>query len=225
MGIRYCLRGCYRRRFGSVRKLSFFCNRIKYVEVMLAKKIKLWEIKYLPSAILNYWSIKRKGILLGKKTKIYGRILIKGKGIISIGNGCTINSSMDANPIGGDSHVVFYAKTDAVIEIGNNCGLSNCAIVAFKRIVIEDNVYIGGSTKIYDTDFHDLDVTGRLAGNKDNIKTSPVRICKGAFIGAHSIILKGTTIGENAVIGAGSVVTKDVPAEEVWAGNPAHKIR
>lgn len=185
----------------------------------------LWKIKFLPSSMINFITIKRNRISIGEGTKIYGRIFVKGKGTVSIGNKCTINSSMDANPIGGDSHVIFYTKPDAVIEVGNNCGLSNCAIAAFEKVVIEDGVYIGGSTKIYDTDFHDLDVAGRLAGNRDNIKTIPVRICKGAFIGAHSIILKGTTIGENAIIGAGSVVTKNVPPNEVWAGNPARKIR
>lgn len=55
--------------------------------------------------------------------------------------------------------------------------------------------------------------------------TKPVSIGNGAFIGAHSIILKGVSIGEKSIVGAGSVVTKGIPDGEVWAGNPAQFIR
>jgi acetyltransferase-like isoleucine patch superfamily enzyme len=55
--------------------------------------------------------------------------------------------------------------------------------------------------------------------------TKPVVIRDGAFIGAHTIVLKGVTIGERSVVGAGSVVTKDIPDGEIWAGNPARFIR
>lgn len=64
--------------------------------------------------------------------------------------------------------------------------------------------------------------------SKDDMKNraeKPVLIKDNAFIGAHSIILKGVTIGENSIIGAGSVVTKSVPDNQIWAGNPAKFIR
>ena len=78
--------------------------------------------------------------------------------------------------------------------------------------------------KIWDTDFHSLDYEDRI--NEDRyIKSKPIRVCEGAFIGACSIILKGVTIGRHSIIGAGSVVTKDVPDGEIWAGNPAQFIR
>ena len=82
---------------------------------------------------------------------------------------------------------------------------------------------IGGNVKIYDTDFHFVDHNRRI--NEDGSKTAEVIIKEGAFIGAHSIILKGVTIGERSVIGAGSVVTKDIPSDELWAGNPVEFIR
>lgn len=74
--------------------------------------------------------------------------------------------------------------------------------------------------KIYDTDFHSILPEKRLNGNVD-VPTSPIIIGKRVFIGGHSIILKGVTIGDDSVIGAGSVVTKNIPSGEVWAGNPA----
>lgn len=80
-----------------------------------------------------------------------------------------------------------------------------------------------GGTKIYDTDFHWLDFEKRI--RETGGKTSPVTIKDGAFIGGSCIILKGVTIGEKSVIGAGSVVTKSVPDGEMWAGNPAKFIR
>lgn len=79
---------------------------------------------------------------------------------------------------------------------------------------------------VFTTDFHSLDPKTRRG--KDDIMnrvSAPVIIEDNAFIGARSIILKGVTIGMNSVVGAGSVVTKSIPANEIWAGNPAKFIR
>lgn len=65
----------------------------------------------------------------------------------------------------------------------------------------------------------------RITYPDPGIKHRPVKIGSGVFVGANSIILKGTTIGDRAVIGAGSVVSGNIPAGEIWAGNPAKKIK
>jgi acetyltransferase-like isoleucine patch superfamily enzyme len=137
------------------------------------------------------------------------------------------NNREASNPIGR-----FHRCSIAVLEkgnliIGDHVGLSSAAIVCHERIEIGDYVQIGGNTVIYDTDFHSLDPKDRLHRPTDflNAKTKPVRIGDHAFIGSHSTILKGVTIGRNAVIGACSVVTKDIPENEVWAGNPARFIK
>lgn len=83
----------------------------------------------------------------------------------------------------------------------------------------------GGGVKLYDTDFHSISYEERIQKPDPGIKSKPILIKEGAFIGAHSIILKGVTVGRHSVIGAGSVVTKDIPDNEVWAGNPARFIR
>ena len=142
-----------------------------------------------------------------------------------IGNGCRFNDGNKNNFIGRDRQCLFTVGDSALIKIGDNVGMSSTAIVARDRIIIGNNVRIGGNVVIYDTDFHSLNLEERLARVDCGIKTAPVIIEDNVFIGAHSTILKGVTIGVNSVIGACSVVTKDVPANQIWAGNPARFIR
>lgn len=141
-----------------------------------------------------------------------------------IGDNVRINSCYWANPIGGNVFTSLVVGPGAELIIKKGAGISNTAIVARKKIVIEEDVFIGGDCKIYDTDFHSIQYHNRVGVDND-IKCNPVIIRKGAFIGTGSIILKGVTIGEKSVVGAGSVVSKDIPPLEVWAGNPARFIK
>lgn len=97
--------------------------------------------------------------------------------------------------------------------------MSQVSITAYDYVYIGNNVMLGADVKIWDTDFHPIDAECRNRGAEGKCK--PVFISNNAFVGACSIILKGVTIGENSVIDAGSVVTKDVPPNQIWAGNPA----
>lgn len=144
---------------------------------------------------------------------------------IFIGEHFGCNSGLKYNPIGGDTCTILRTIDNGIIRIGNNVGMSNATLVAWNGIEIEDNVTIGGGVKIYDNDFHSLDYDTRVYRPYKDIRSKPVKICKGAFIGAGSYILKGVTIGEKSIVGAGSVVTKDIPSGEIWAGNPAKFIR
>lgn len=159
------------------------------------------------------------------KVQINGRLLIRNHGSIRIGDGCQFNSGRIYNLIGGDDVCSLVTVDGGSLKIGRNCQISNAAIVASVDVELGDNVFVGGGVKIYDTDFHPLDSVQRIEYQNENTKKKPVCIGSGAFIGAHSIILKGVTIGERAVIGAGSVVTKPVGDDEIWAGNPAKFIR
>jgi len=107
------------------------------------------------------------------------------------------------------------------LVFGNNVGISNSTIVCSRKITIEDNVYVGGDCKIYDTNFHSLLPEARLSRPDTTVATAEIVIRSKCFIGGHSVILKGVTIGTEAVVAAGSVVTRDVPDGEVWGGNPA----
>lgn len=182
-------------------------------------------IKYFPSDIFNRLVMTLRGIKYGQGLKTFGCMFIRGRGQVSIGDNVRITSCRETNPIGGDTKMVIHAKAGSRISIGNNVGISNSAIIAMDSVTIEDNVLVGGSCKIYDNDFHSTSYEVRMKDVNGGIKAKPVLIKEGAFIGAHSIILKGVTIGRHSVIGAGSVVTKDVPDGEIWAGNPAKFIK
>ena len=137
-----------------------------------------------------------------------------------------MNNGVRGNPIGCYQRCTFFVAPGAELNIGDNVGLSQAALVCHLRIDIGNDVKIGGGVCIYDTDFHSLDPELRKSGDDIRHKAKkPVIIHDNVFIGAHSIILKGVEIGENSIVGAGSVVTKPIPASEVWAGNPARFIR
>lgn len=171
--------------------------------------------------VFNFFVLFLRKASYGNNLSINGTLFVRGKGKIIIGNNVTINSNRKTNPIGGDTTTIFYVKENAQLIIGDGCGISNTAIVVKDKVVIEQDVYIGGDCKIYDHDFHAVDYKSRISKKDNGGKSAPILIKKGAFVGGHCIILKGVTIGEKSVIGAGSVVTKNVPDGEIWAGNPA----
>ena len=154
--------------------------------------------------------------------------------VVDINDGCTMrigssfsfNSGRNHNRIGRQQPCFFIADLGGNIQIGDRVGMSCTALVCHNAITIGNDVTIGGNTVIYDTDFHTLN-TDQRANFQDNslAKTAPVSIQNRVFIGSHVTILKGVTIGENAVIAAGSVVTKNVPPNQIWGGNPAQFIR
>ena len=153
-------------------------------------------------------------------------IMVARGGRFSLGKNFAMNNGIKGNPIGCYERCTFFVDRDSEIIIGDNVGISQAALISHCSIQIGNNVKIGGGTSVYTTDFHSLDPIIR-ASNEDmkHRKSAPVTIEHDAFIGARCIILKGVTIGENSIVGAGSVVTKSIPANEIWAGNPAKFIR
>lgn len=173
--------------------------------------------------LYNRFQLYRKKVVCGTHLHINGRIAIHGSGKIIMGDDVTIQSSPFVNPVAGGQRTHLRAELGE-LRIGNNVGISHSAITAYEKIVIEDNVLIGSNCMICDTDFHSINYEHRMQEPDTHVKTAPVHIKEGAFIGARSIILKGVTLGRHSVVGAGSVVTKDIPDNEIWAGNPAKKI-
>lgn len=192
---------------------------------MVNIKTIISKILSVPDLVYNYALLKYRHVVYGSNFKISGRLFCvsNSKDGIRIGDNVSINSCREANPIGGDIKTVLFAKGNAKIKIGDNVGMSNVTIFACESITIGDDVLLGGSVKIYDTDFHWLNYDRRIS--EQGGATKPIIINNGAFIGAHTIILKGVTIGKKSIVGANSVVTKNIPEGEIWAGNPAKFIK
>lgn len=172
-------------------------------------------------------------VLLGNGVKYKGlscsgvpEVIVAKGGRVSIEDGFRMNNKTSGNPLGGNNKCIFFVDKHAELVIGNNVGISQTTIIVHSNIVIGDEVKIGACSKIIDSDFHSIDPEIRSSEQDTKQKlNSPVVIEKNVFIGAFSIILKGVTIGENSVVGAGSVVTKSIPANQIWAGNPARFIK
>ena len=163
------------------------------------------------------------GAEVGTGLRVRGRLRVHNEGRLVLGSGVQMNSG-PANFVGGERRMAFWIGGGGELAIGDGCGLSNTTIVCLRSITILPGTYVGGGCEIYDTDFHQLDPEDRLLG-RGEVPVAPVRIGPKAFVGGFCIILKGVTIGEGAIIGAGSVVTKAVGPYEIWAGAPARFIR
>ncbi len=157
--------------------------------------------------------------------QINGILKLSNSGMIRIDGGFKCNSGNKYNLIGGDRKCSFIVSKNAELLIGRNVGISNSTIVCTMKITIEDSVFIGGGCRLWDTDFHSINPYKRTTGNEDDVKHAPIYISKRAFIGGGTIILKGVTVGENSIVAAGSVVSKTIPPNEIWGGNPARFIR
>jgi len=181
------------------------------------------------NAIANMLIFKAYGVIVGHDFKSNGRpILEMGKNAeLTIGDHVRINNGNMFNRIGRQQRCMFILGPRAKIRIGNHVGISAAAIIAQKAVSIGDHVKIGGNVVIYDTDFHSLDFRERAkeVEAREKIGCAPVVIGDNVFIGGHSTILKGITIGAKSIIGACSVVTKNIPSGEIWGGNPARFIK
>jgi len=128
--------------------------------------------------------------------------------------------------LGKNKRCKIVVSSGAKLTIGTNVGMSNTTIVATLSVELGNNILIGGGTTIVDTDFHSLNpVHWHTPDDLKYMASAPVVINDNVFIGMDSIILKGVSIGSNVIIAAGSVVTKNIPENQVWGGNPARFIK
>lgn len=146
--------------------------------------------------------------------------------IFQINDNLVLINSRKYSVLGKCNPCKITVGKNAKLVIGSKVGMSNVTIIAYNNISIGSNILLGGGVIIVDTDFHSLSHTDwHTDADNVNMKTSPVIIHDNVFIGMDAIILKGVEIGMNSIIGAGSVVSKSIPANEVWAGNPARFVK
>lgn len=133
-----------------------------------------------------------------------------GKGVI-IGPGSWLMSPQRSHPA-------------PVIELHDRARINQTSITAVQSVVIEEGVDIARGCYITDHS-HGFDDPDTFIRDQPLVRIAPVRICRGAWLGQNVVVLPGVTIGENAVVGANSVVREDVPPRAVVAGVPARVIR
>jgi len=166
------------------------------------------------------------GIPWGARWRIYGAPIVqKHRGsLIEFGPGLSLRSSTRSNPMAPYHPVILSTlRSGAVLRVGARFAMTGGSICAAQEIWIGNDVAVGANTVIVDTDFHPLDAEAREVKPNEGVSI-PIWIDDGVFIGMNALILKGSRIGRGTVIGAGSVVTGEVPPGVVAAGHPAKAI-
>lgn len=145
---------------------------------------------------------------------------------VKLGNGVRLSQFINLYgcEVGDETKIGAFVEIQKNARVGKNCKISSHSFIC-EGVLIEDNVFIGhGVTFINDTYPRATTEDGTMQTEAD-WKVEPTVIRRGASIGSGATILSNVTVGEHAIIGAGSVVTKDVPAHAVVAGNPARMLR
>ena len=158
----------------------------------------------------------RQRVIIGKRFRVTGRLDIRGPGTVIFGDDCFVNSTY-VQPTTPWTHT-----PEAVIRFGNGVGLAGTRLGCRVLIEVGNNTGLSDS-RILDSDFHDSHAASNNRQNT-NGANKPVIIGSNVWLGTGSMILKGVRIGDNAVVGAGSVVGSSVPANAIVFGNPAKVI-
>lgn len=124
--------------------------------------------------------------------------------------------------VGAGTKIGAFVEIQKGAEIGRRCKISSHSFLC-EGVTIEDDVFVGHGVMFINDPYPRATVDGRLQTEAD-WKVVPTRVCRGASIGSGAAILCGVTIGERALVGAGAVVTRDVPADTTVAGVPARQL-
>lgn len=185
-------------------------RRLFFLHLLLLEKCSTFI------AIIKF---KLWGIAYGKRVRIIGRIIVfkTPESKIQIGNHCIFNSSSKLNFRGINHPCILQTGTPhAKIMIGNHVEMSGTSIVSNHSVNIGNCVLIGANCQIGDRDGHH---------NRYKSSPKPIEIQDYVWLGMNVTVLKGVTIGEHSIIGANSVVTKDIPANCIAVGNPCKVIK
>jgi acetyltransferase-like isoleucine patch superfamily enzyme len=164
------------------------------------------------------WKFRLLGrrVIIGRRFRVTGRLDIQGPGTVIFGDDCAVISSrlQITTP--------WTHSPDAMIRFGDRVLLTGTRIGCQRLVEVADGAGLSDA-RIMDTDFHSTAITGEPRHNTTGV-AKPIRIRRNAWVGAGAFILKGSDIGENAVVSAGSVVASKVPPNVVVLGNPARVV-
>ena len=187
---------------------------------LVRRVLALYEVcggRYLKRAYFLYSGFPWKQSL---KVSGWPSFSIRVGSQIVIGERVHLNSDIAKNSWGMMQPVcIRTSATVARLIIGSDVGMSGCTISVMRKVKIGSNVLIGSGAVITDNDAHPISPEDRRYSQ--NLNADPVIVGDNVFIGGRAIILKGVTLGDGAVVAAGSVVTKNVEAYQIVAGNPA----
>ena len=167
---------------------------------------------------------KAHGGVLAWPNSVVAAVPVRTDGVGRVELGKGVHLGYLPAPRLGSGEILLQARgEDSSISIGANTLTSNnLSICAMESIHIGEGCQIGDQVAIYDCDFHEIDPSKRLDGPGE---IAPVFIGNNVWLGSRVMVLKGVSIGDNSVIGAGSIVTKSLPPNVAAAGVPAKVMR
>jgi acetyltransferase-like isoleucine patch superfamily enzyme len=191
--------------------------------------IRVWRrLRAGASTLIGRLRLRVEGVTFGEGLVLLGIPIVSraDKSSIVLGRRVVLVSDSWYTALGVNHPVVLRTLgPGAEIVINDDVGISGGAICAARRIAIGPGCLLGANVTIADTDFHPVRPENRRYEDRpSHVPAAPVTIDENVFIGSDVIVLKGVHIGRNSVIGAGSVVTQDVPPDSVAAGIPCRVI-
>jgi len=199
-------------------------------------RVALQLVRERLSTLFSRLACRWWGVKLGANCSFVGHArFARCRGsTIDIGDDCRFLSAVASNLHGLDRPCMLSTLSPgAALIIGRDVGMSGTVVCCATHVHIGDRVMLGANSTITDTDSHPVDYRQRFPmvygaapeAVETEVASAPIIIEDDVFIGMHMLILKGVTIGRGAVVGAGSVVARDLPAYCIAAGNPAKPLK
>ncbi len=217
---------------GKMKMINKTLKRLNRDSLPHFTRIALQQTKQYFDTKKAYMSAKWWNVELGKGCTFLGKIYFRRapESNLQIGSHSRFLSSFSANLHGLNRNCMLTTlRYGAEIIIGKNVGMSGTIVAAASSIKIGNRVFCGANTTLTDTDSHSLDFRDRVPSAfppkeknwVEPVGVSPIVIEDDVFLGLNVLVLKGVRIGRGTVVAAGSIVTNDLPAYSIAAGQPA----